>query len=183
MYSIANNKFKDSNDIGYIDELNEPLEFEISSKKTYEDNFSNAFNTVLEYNPLLFNSIYDRSIITKTMIGSEVNNLFVTFLGNKGIKLPRMTYENHETYAMVFVNGELIEEYSTMITTSNLLFIKRDKKFNSSDVIELVYFVNVNNNEIPFIYKGGDIFDTIISKSNNSKILLNNLYFSSYWNR
>ena len=29
----------------------------------------------------------------------------------------------------------------------------------------------------------GDIFDTIISKSNNSKILLNNLYFSSYWNR
>lgn len=29
----------------------------------------------------------------------------------------------------------------------------------------------------------GDIFDTIISKSNNSKILLNNLYYSSYWNR
>ena len=164
MYSIANNKFKDSNDIGYIDELNEPLEFEISSKKTYEDNFSNAFNTVLEYNPLLFNSIYDRSIVTKTMSGSDVNKLFTSFLRNKGIKIPRMTYENHETYAMVFVNGELIEEYSTMITTSNLLFIKRDKKFNSSDVIELVYFVNVNNNEIPFIYKGGDIFDSIIPR-------------------
>ena len=54
---------------------------------------------------------------------------------------------------LLFLNGELYENYYKTIAYANFFFIPVDDdfEFRDSDRIEVMYFKNVNNNELRFI--------------------------------
>lgn len=147
--------FINKNNIGYIEEINDVLDFVIEDSKLYEDNFSDALNEVINFNPLLLNKLNKTSVYMKCMTGAEVNEtlLVSTFGNHNGLRIPRMRFDkDRETYAIVFVNGEIIDNYCDMIALSNYFFIPRDGKFKDSDTIEVVYFLNIDNNELSYKY-------------------------------
>lgn len=156
----------DGNDIGYINECKELLDFQNSDKLVFEDNYKNDFDYILNYNPLLFNDLYESSIESTVISGEKANeslNMPVGYNNRYGLKIPRMKYEDHETFAMVFVNGDLISSYKDLVIYPNHLFIPLEEefRFNDDDQIELLYFKDCNNNEINFKYNNDT---TIFSK-------------------
>ena len=131
------------------------LDFKMERNLLYEDNVENAIDSIVDFDPMLLNGIYHTFVDSKTFTGKQAKaSLVYTFMyeNKRGLKIPRKLYKNHETYIMVFVNGELIENYSRMIAYANFFFIPLDnnQSFNDDDVIEVLFFKNVNNNEIAF---------------------------------
>lgn len=176
---------------GYMDTCTEPLDFSISNDKVYEDNFSDAFDAVLNYNPMLFNELYDKDIISKSYTGAEANkfisiihndrytytgdadingnpSLEVIHIDRRGLQIYRNSIKGHEFYAIIFLNGEVIDTYKDMIVSSNYVFIPRENDFKDTDIIEVVYFLNVNNNELPLhnFYSYNNDYSNIIPENN-----------------
>lgn len=162
----AKSEEKDS-EIGKLTYLaNEPLNYVYFDNLLYDENFNRGFNTIMHYNPLLLNDLTKTTIKSTTIYGREANELLTFALGDEsrqGLKIPRYKYKDHETYVIVFLNGELIENYSEMYAASNYFFLPVDKKFENGDVIELLFFTYCDNNEIHF-----NITDNMISKLKNS---------------
>lgn len=145
-----------------------PLDFEFINDKLKDENVSDIVDQVVAFNPSLLNSAYRVYIESRTFTGREANaSLIYTFAyeDRRGIKIPRKSYNNHEAYFMLFRNGELFSEYYRTIVYSNFFFIPVDNNFsfNNNDLIEVVYFKNVNNNEISF-----DITSRLLSKFTTS---------------
>ena len=156
----------------YVNDSINPLYFSYDDTKLYEDNKSDAFNTVMRYDVTLLNSLYKTNIESKVFTGEEANTLIrnnITKYGKRGLVISRSKYENHESYVMVFENGELLEEYSDMIVSSNYFFIPINRSFNNTTEIELLYFNKINNNEINFTLNSDivDPIDTTNSASND----------------
>lgn len=169
LYSVTDDKFKNVSNLGYEDNVCNTLDFEIKSTRLYEDNFTDALEKTIAFNPILLDDIYDRNLYCKTMTGEELNELFVTFNKMEGIKIPRMGYDDHETYCIIMKNGELIPEYHNIIVTHNYLFLPLENKFNPTDRVEFVYFINVNNNEIEFTYNSEEFNKIYQDPSKNRK--------------
>ena len=134
----------------------EPFDFKMDRSKTYEENVEDCLDAIIDYNPLLLNGLYHTYIDSKVFTGKQANeSLLYTFLYNssRGIKIPRKRYKNHESYMLLFLNGELYENYYKTIAYANFFFIPVDDdfEFRDSDRIEVMYFKNVNNNELRFI--------------------------------
>lgn len=139
--------------INMLDELNKGLDFSYDIKKTISENTDLCFNEVLNYNPLLLNDLYKSDISSTVISGTEANkwlDMSFQYENRRGLKLPRMKFKDHETYLMVFLNGELINTYSDMIVFTNFVFIPIDNPFQDSDEIEILFFSNCNNNEFKF---------------------------------
>lgn len=133
----------------------DPLDFEIRTDKLYEDNINDALDKVIEYNPLLLNPLYHTYIDSKLFTGKQANeSLIYDFMyeRKRGLKIPRKKYKDHETYMMLFLNGELYEDYYKTICYANFFFIPVDDnfEFEADDRVEVLYFKNINNNEIRF---------------------------------
>lgn len=131
------------------------LDFKFKITDLYEDNINNALDDIIKYNPSLLNPLYHKFIDQYTFTGKQANeSLIYQFMyeSRRGIKIPRKRYKNHESYIMVFVNGELIENYYKMIAYANFFFIPIDDdfEFDEYDKVEVLFFKNVNNNEIRF---------------------------------
>ena len=151
--------------------LNKPLDFEFSRFKLYEENVQEALEKIIDYNPSLLNPLYHTSVDSKVFTGEQANeSLLYKFMyeDRRGIKIPRKRYKNHETYFMIFLNGELYKEYYRTICYANFFFIPvaDDFEFNPSDRIEILYFKNVNNNEIRF-YLSDWLLDQLKTNDNN----------------
>lgn len=153
---------KDS-DIGKLLFLSgENLNYSYSDKLLYEENYNNGFEAIMDFNPLLFNDLTKTTIKSTVVYGRIANNSLTFDLGTenrKGLKIPRYKYKDHETYVIIFLNGELIENYSEMYVSSNYFFLPIDKEFANGDVIEFLFFTYCDNNEIHF-----NITDNMISK-------------------
>ena len=137
----------------YIDRCYDRLDYEYSDKLLYEENFQNGFDAIMQFNPLLFNDLYHTNISSTTVTGKQANESLTFDLGyenRKGLKIPRMKYKDHETYVIVFHNGELLSSYWQTIAAPNYFYIPIEKEFNEADQIELLYFLACNNNEIRF---------------------------------
>ena len=135
----------------------------------YEENFNRGLKTIMHFNPLLLNDLTKTTIKSTVIYGKEANESLTFALGTenrKGLKIPRYKYNDHETYVIVFLNGELIENYSEMYASSNYFFLPVDKEFANGDVIEFLFFTYCDNNEIHF-----NITDNMISKLKDSKDL------------
>ena len=141
--------------VGLIDRAIEALDFSMDRKKLYEENIHNALTSIIDFDPSLLNGIYHTFVDQRTFTGRQANeSLIYTFMyeNRRGLKIPRKLYKNHESYIMVFVNGELIKNYYRMIAYANFFFIPLDdgEVFDNDDVIEVLFFKNVNNNQIRF---------------------------------
>lgn len=137
------------------------LDFNLSDKKDYSDNVSTAKLEELKYDVTLFNDLYDSNVICTTIDGEEANRQLEipnAFEYGRGLKIPRQKYFDHETYCLVFLNGDLFEFYSSMIVYHDFFFIPVPKEysFDGGDYIEFMYFTGINNNEYTLTEKAID---------------------------
>ena len=127
--------------------------------------------SVIKYDPSLLNSLYSTNINSIILTGDEANQRITEHSNNHGLVIQKNKYESHESYVLIFEDGELIEEYSNMIVYSNFFFIPIERLFNSNSQIELLYFNNINNNEIKFnSLPESNIFTNRYINSNELKI-------------
>lgn len=175
---------KDTNIEELIKLSTEQLNYSFSDSSLYENNLSQGLSSIVGYNPLLLNNLIKTSIKSTVITGKEANESLTFALGNetrKGLKIPRYKYSDHETYVIIFVNGELIENYSEMYASSNYFFLPVDKDFGDGDIIEFLYFTDCDNNEIHF-----NITDGMLLKYNSGysetdyKFVTNYSYQSFY---
>jgi hypothetical protein len=139
----------------YILECKNFLDFVLSDKLSYEENMNNGFDAIMNYDVSIFNRLNHTNIKSTIVSGKEINRNLDIPVGNenrRGIKIPRHKFYNHETYCIVFLNGELIKQYSQMVVYHDLFFIpiEEDYEFRDNDEIEFMYFLNCDNNEITF---------------------------------
>ena len=159
---LENKESPDSNNTDLINMGNECLNYAYLDKSLYKDNFDNGFDTVMNFNPLLLNDLTKSNIKSTVIYGKEVNKYLTQPFGTenrRGLKIPRYKFKDHETYVIVFLNGELIENYSEMYVASNYFLLPIDNDFANGDVIELLFFTYCDNNEIHFA-----ITDNMLSK-------------------
>lgn len=145
------------------------LDYDYSEKALYDYNYKCGLDEIIKYNPLLLKDL-TKTTIKSTYVSGKKANESITFPDKDnndpysnnieeyraGLKIPRQKYEDHETFVIIFVNGELIENYSDMYVTSNYFYLPvpdnvvDNKWFNDSDNIELLFFTYCDNNEIHF---------------------------------
>ena len=147
--------YKDAEINDYVLECMKCLDFILSDTLPYLDNMNNAIEAIINYDASIFNRLNHTNIESTVLSGKEANrnlNIPMGYETRRGLKIPRQKFYNHETFCMVFLNGELIEQYSKMIAYHDFFFIpiEDDYEFNDNDEIELMYFLNCDNNEIRF---------------------------------
>lgn len=134
------------------------LDYVFTDKKMYEDNISEGISKIVEFNPLLLKDAFHTNINSTLLTGKECNAYLdkaFDYETRKGLKIPRMKYNDHETYVIIFKNGELIENYCKLIAAPNYFFLPVENKFADADQIEFLYFTDVNNTEINFKVASG----------------------------
>ena len=141
--------------LALIEKLIDPLDITYDKSLSKEDNTASALQQVIDYDINLLNPLYHVGVEQHRFTGKQANqSLIYTFMyeSRRGIKIPRKRYRDHESYYMIFVNGELFSGYYKTICYANFFFIPiaEDFTFADTDVIEVLYFKHVNNNEIRF---------------------------------
>lgn len=161
--------FLDKDITGYRDMISEPLDFDVYDAKLYDQNVSDSMNEVLDYNPLLLEPLYTKNVESKYYKGNELNEKIITvkkykykylkengkdvmkrvLINTRGIEIPRMRFdEDHETYPLIFINGELVYNYDEMKVYANKLSLPIQSDFDPTDEIEIMYITGINNNII-----------------------------------
>ena len=168
--------------VAVLDELLEALDYEYTDSNLYEENYQNGFDAIMAFDPRIFNSLYHTNVYSRVFTGAECNkNLTITFSyeSRRGLKIPRYKYRSHETYVMVFVNGELLDTYYKMIAFANFFLVPMEtESFNSDDVVEILYFTNINNNEIEFELTDDMLEERFSDSSDDSALTVD--IFSQY---
>lgn len=152
----------------YLTWLLKTLSFKYRNNTNVDANHDNAFNKVINHDLSLFNELYKplNNYESCVMAGKYVNDTLITdgFFRSEAWKytlnMPRIQVENHQTYIMIFKNGELIDNYHLTRVFPNKFCIPLNEKFNEDDTIEVFYFNNCNNNELQFTIErdeNGDI--------------------------
>ena len=166
----------------YITKMPEPFDFKNDINKSYSDNLDSLIDAAVNYDVNILEPIYKPNIKSFIFSGAELNNKIISINSISGIKISRSKYNNHESYIIIFENGELIEEYNNLLIYPNFFFLPINRQFNNNDKIEFLYFNKINNTEItfkmtnsivtnlendPLIYQEieTDIFDQFIDKS------------------
>lgn len=152
-----------------ISRITKILDFNFDNRLSFNTNLDNAIESIIDYDVSLLTPLYHTGVDSVTITGKKANEaLEHTFMyeSRRGLKIPRKRYKNHETYFMMFVNGELFEDYYRTIAYSNFFFIPIEDNFsfNDNDIIEILYIKNVNNNEFRFF-----LSDWLIDQFTNNR--------------
>lgn len=175
------NAFSNSN-MSYIEKLKE-LDFEFKDSLPFEQNYENAENAIIQYDPRLMNSLYTQRVYSRCITGKEFNDALNISFGNDtnyGLKVPIPNDNKNETYVMVFINGELIADFDKMTIYPDHILFKTSIICEDADIVEIVYYLDCNNNELSFIYdlnNAGNykLFEKIIPNE-DAKFFIKNLY-------
>lgn len=131
----------------------EAMNFEYDRKKYYDENMSDAINTIMKFDAKFFDKLAHSRVHSTTVSGATANDSLTFALGDEdreGLKIPRWKFKTHETYVMVFVNGELCDTYYQMIAFPNYFFLPVNRRFDDGDRVEFLFFTHVCNNELHF---------------------------------
>ena len=132
--------------------ITKQLDFSYQNQELFDNNYNNSLNTILDYDLSLLNNIYKSKVYCDYCTGKELNNLLSVINNKQYMIVPRMSYENHQSYCIVFVNGVIIDTYSEAIVTPDEMYIPIYREFKDNDTIEFMHFLNCNNNELQFKY-------------------------------
>ena len=102
----------------YLTWLLKTLSFKYRNNTNVDANHDNAFNKVINHDLSLFNELYKplNNYESCVMTGKYVNDTLITdgFFRSEAWKytlnIPRIQVENHQTYIMIFKNGELVNK-------------------------------------------------------------------------
>lgn len=158
--------------VGYMNKLGEALDFNITHSRVYEDNYNDGFEAIMNYNPLYYNKLFETKMQSVCYTGAEANKLIFTIhrdsynytgktdangdpklelvhIDKKGLKIPKLRFDkDHETYIIIYLNGKIISNYNELVYNVNYFFLPKEDKFANDDILEVLYFKNVNNNEL-----------------------------------
>ena len=146
-------------DKGNIDilTLEKDFNFKYSKDLEYEDNVTNALKYLHLYNSNMVNEVYEKRSRIKTLqfTGEYIKNKIVNY---ELTMLRWKAEEGYESYVLLFKNGELWYDYSTISYTSNrFTIIAKPDKIADTDTFEFIFFLGVNNS----------IVETKITRDNN----------------
>lgn len=131
------------------------LDFTFGNNIPLEENIDNALEKVIEYDAGILNPIYKSNIYSSCITGKDFNESLETtgpYDAAYWLKIPRSLYEHNQTYVMIFINGILIDIYDEMLIYQDHFLFPVSNLCQDSDTVELLYFTNCNNNELPFTY-------------------------------
>lgn len=128
-----------------------------NNHRKYGQNLDNAINYIISYDADKLESTIKRNVISKSYIWQDMlDKGWYTYqsipgLGNRYVlSIPRMKSDYYsETYAIIYVNGKLIDNYYTMDVTTDpdrIRFVMINSvDYVSSSEVEILYFLNCNN--------------------------------------
>lgn len=131
--------------------LDEVFDFTYNDQLSYRENLTNAADYIIGYDADKLEASIIRSVVSKTMMGSELTSLINT----NRLYMPRWNVNANYNFVMIFRNGELYQKYNTIQYTDiefNVEMIP-DTDFYSTDKFEFVFFLNANNNITPIDYQ------------------------------
>lgn len=125
----------------YITKLREDFDFEYDKTKSYSENISNSIKYIYNYNPQLLYPSFMSPIVIRSWTGKQVKELLDK---DSNLVMLRDKYNGHDTYVMPFLNGELYK-YHHQIKYYVSTFVLPIYDINDDDLLEIVYFKNIDN--------------------------------------
>ena len=129
----------------YVTKLREDFDFDFDVKKSYDQNIADSIKYIYEYNPQLLYPAHTSPIVVRTWKGSQVNELLDE---NSNLVMLREKYNGHQTYILPFLNGELYRLHDQITYTLSAFKLPFPDKLQDDDLLEIIYFRNVNNTYI-----------------------------------
>lgn len=165
-----NNKIPD-----HISKLNNKFDFRYNRDLSYEENVYNTLEYIMKYNSGLLNNVYkDKSnIISRVYTGTEIN---AKMDDNGYVTMSRRINSDTSSHVVIFKNGELYKGYSELkYKNKNFIFPVIDIK--DEDIIEILFFKNVDNRRIKMFFSSlGDdyyIMDSSVDMDNMKLFTMN----------
>lgn len=158
----------------YVNECMKYLDYEFSRVLPYETNVDNAIQSIIDYDVSIFNRLNHTTIRSICLNGLEVNSrLYDPHINgiSRALKINRDIVNKHESFCLVFLNGILIESYSRMISQTNQFILPIDNDLLVSDILEVMWFDYVDNNEIHFRMTDGIRDNLIATKEDGTKYI------------
>lgn len=131
---------------GWFELLEKPFNFKFANDKTYEMNIEEGISYIMNYNPLLMTDMFKGAgdIESRQWYGKD----FKALATNGIIMLPRtLDQRMFDNYVMMFVNG-LLYEYHLDISYENKYVSIPIQGIQDDDIVELLYFKNIDNRRI-----------------------------------
>ena len=125
----------------YVKKLKEDFDFKFDNSKDYAQNIRDSIQYIYKYNPLLLAPAYKSPIEVVTYTGAQVNEL----VKDQNLTMLRLKADNHETYMIPFLNGELYPYYENITYSLNTFTIPVYSPLKDDDILELIYFKYVDN--------------------------------------
>lgn len=129
----------------YVTKLREDFDFDFDIHKSYEQNIADGIKYIYEYNPQLLYPAHKSPIIIKDWTGKQVKELLDE---NGNLTMLRCKYNNHETYIIPFLNGELYKYHHLITYTLSTFTLSFPEELDDEDLLEIIYFRNVDNHTI-----------------------------------
>ena len=128
----------------YVTKLREDFnfDFEYSIDKSYEQNILDSINYIYNYNPQLLYPAHTSPIIIRSWTGKQVKELLDE---NSNLVMIRDKYDNHQTYILPFLNGELYKYHDQIIYNLSTFTLPIYGELADDDLLEIIYFKNVDN--------------------------------------
>lgn len=126
----------------YLEQLIQDIEFDIIPDGTWENNRADILKRIFEYNPLLFKNAYSSDVRYETFTGAELKEIIGgetgTYYGTTKVLDKKRTAQ-----VLIFINGLCATNYIKHYLNK---FEYQFMNLQDEDVIEIMYFENVNNN-------------------------------------
>lgn len=126
----------------YVTKLKEDFNFNFDINKSYEQNIADSIKYIYEYNPQLLYPAHTSPIIIRSWTGKQVKELLDE---NNNLVMLRDKYDNHQTYIIPFLNGELYKYHDQIIYSLSTFTLPIYGELSDDDLLEIIYFKNVDN--------------------------------------
>lgn len=135
------NQLPDSDVPYYVKKIKEDFNFDFSFNKSYDQNIRDSIKYIYQYNPAFLYPAFESPIVCKQYTGTEINKL----VRDGNLTMLRLKQNNHATFVLPFVNGELYEMHDQIKYTLNGFSLPIYKEYTEDDVFEFVYFQDIDN--------------------------------------
>ena len=159
----------------FMNRLTEKFDFKYNRKLSYEENVYNSLDYIMRYNSGLLNNVYKEksNIVNRLYKGKDI----IAKMDDNGyVRMSRRVDSDSSSHVIIFVNGILYKGYSELVY-KNKDFIFPVIGIEDEDIIEIIYFKNVDNRRIKLSFDslGDDIYimDSSINMDNMKLFTMN----------
>lgn len=154
----------------YWTQANIPFNLNMDRTRKFEDNVTNAINTIYSYNPAIFNDVFKCN--TNVFFDEKDYDWLIHNTTPDGILvIPRRHSYMQDEYFLIFINGELYRyRHAGKYVASN--YYLPVQNISEGDSIEIMRFQNINNNTTKIIIEKDEGFKNRASDLINEDMIL-----------